>query len=71
MKLLAHVIWIGWLGLLSPLSAQTETATPAPLQLKLRERAEVLASTIQFRDIIDGNLDSSLGVLNFGSSPES
>jgi flagella basal body P-ring formation protein FlgA len=71
MKFLSHLMWIGWLSLLSPLSAQTETATaPAPLQLKLRERAEVLASTIQFRDMIEGNLDSSLGVLNFGTSPE-
>lgn len=69
MKFLSHLLWLGWLGLLSPISAQTEGAT-LPLQLKLRERAEVLGSTIQIRDIIEGDMDSSLGVLNFGNSPE-
>jgi flagella basal body P-ring formation protein FlgA len=68
MKFLSHLI--GWLVFIATLSAQTESVVPTPLQLKLRERIEVLGSAIQLRDMIEGNLDSSLGVLNFGSSPE-
>lgn len=69
MKLLTHLLWISWLGILSPLSAQTPAAT-APLQLKLRARAEVLNSTIQLNDLVECSENSSLESLSLGASPD-